>query len=121
MSEVDELLRGYVENNDGICCAQWDPSVSERLRFDPYDDGAEAQGRAVHYFLLNAAVMETELVGRAENARALMIDLQRRFKASLYTETDPRRLHEAVRRSRFHRDYGPERRRIGAVLAGVNG
>jgi hypothetical protein len=120
LSEVDQLLRGYVENNDGICCAQWDPSVSERLRFDPYDDGAEAQGRAAHYFLLNAAVTETELVGRAENARALMIDLHRRLNASLYTETDPRRLHEAVRRSRFYRDYGPERTRIGAVLAAVN-
>jgi len=34
--EVDELLRGYVENNDGICCAQFDPAISERLRFDSY-------------------------------------------------------------------------------------
>ena len=49
-----------------------------------------------------------------------MIDLHRRFKGSLYTETDPRRLHEAVRRSRFYRDYGPERTRIGAILAAVN-
>ena len=120
MSEVDELLRGYVENNDGICCAQWDPAISERLRFDPYDDGVEARMMAAHYFLLNAAVTETELVGRSENARALMIDLHRRFEGSLFTETDPRKLHEAVRRSRFYRDYGSERRRIGAVLAGVN-
>ena len=120
MSEVDDLLRGYVENNDGICCAQWDPAISERLRFDPYDDGAEARRMAAHYFLLNAAVTETELVGRSENARALMIDLHRRFEGSLFTETDPRKLHEAVRRSRFYRDYGSERRRIGAVLAGVN-
>ena len=65
MSEVDELLRGYVKNNDGICCAQWDPAISERLRFDPYDDGAEARRMAAHYFLLNAAVTETELVGRS--------------------------------------------------------
>lgn len=120
MSEVDELLRGYVENNDGICCAQWDPAISERLRFDPYDESVEAKVRAAHYFLLNAAVTETELVGRSENARALMIDLHRRFKDSLFTETDPRKLHEAVRRSRFYRDYGPGRRRIGSVLTGVN-
>jgi len=120
LSEVDDLLRGYVENNDGICCAQWDPAVSERLLFDPYADGAEAHGRAAHYFLLNAAVTETELVGRAENARALMIDLHRRFRGNLFKETDPRRLREAVRGSRFYRDYGQERRRIGAVLSGVN-
>lgn len=120
MSEVDELLRGYVENNDGICCSQWDPAISERLCFDPYEASAEAQRKAAHYFLLNAAVTETELVGRSENARALMIDLHRRFKDSLFTSTDPQRLHEAVKRSRFYRDYGPERRRIGAVLAGVN-
>lgn len=54
LSEVDELLRGYVENNDGICCAQWDPAISERLLFDPYADGAEAKSMAAHYFLLNA-------------------------------------------------------------------
>jgi len=68
---LEELLKGYVERNSGVCCSQWDPSISQRLLFDPYAEAS--RGFAAHYFLLNAAVTETELIGRAENARALMI------------------------------------------------
>ena len=118
MSGVDVLLRGYVEGNDGICCSQWDPAVSERLLFDPYS--VVNRVVAAHYFLLVASVTETVLIGRAENARVLMIDLYGGLGERLFTLTNPQLFNEAVRRSRFYRDYGPEVRRIGAVLAGVN-
>jgi len=107
-----------VEGNDGICCSQWDPAVSERLLFDPYS--VVNRVLAAHYFLLVASVTETVLIGRAENARVLMIDLHRGLGERLFTLTNPQLFNEAVRRSRFYRDYGPEVRRIGAVLAGVN-
>jgi len=63
---LEDLLRRYVERNREVCCAQWDPSVSEKLLFDPYS--VENKAWSAHYFLLNAAITETELIGRAENA-----------------------------------------------------
>ena len=96
------MLRGYVEGNDGICCSQWDPAVSERLLFDPYS--AVNRVLAAHYFLLVASVTETVLIGRAENARVLMIDLHGGLGERLFTLTNLQRFNEAVRRSRFYRD-----------------
>ena len=49
---LEELLKAYVERNSGVCCAQWDPALSERRLFDPYDEANQAY--AAHYFLLNA-------------------------------------------------------------------
>ena len=118
LADVEGLLRDYVERNSGICCAQWDPAVSERLLFDPYD--ADNGAWAAHYFLLNAAVTETALIGRAENAKALMVWLHRRFRGELLRQTDEKILNEAVKRCGFYRDFGGQRLRIGAVLAGVN-
>jgi len=51
---LEEMLKAYVERNSGVCCAQWDPAISERLLFDPYDMANRAW--AAHYFLLNAAI-----------------------------------------------------------------
>ncbi|MFH2110805.1 MAG: DUF2400 family protein [Candidatus Bathyarchaeota archaeon] len=118
MEDIEELLRDYVERNSGICCAQWDPAVSERLLFDPYD--ADKRAWAAHYFLLNASVTETALIGRAENARALMVELHRRYGDALLRQTNAQLLNEAVRGCGFYRDFRSQRLRIGAVLAGVN-
>ena len=87
-------MKAYVERNMGICCSQWDPAVSERLLFDPYD--AAKRAWAAHYFLLNAAITETALIGRAENARALMVELHRRYGDALLRQTNAQLLNEAV-------------------------
>jgi hypothetical protein len=64
---------------------------------------------------LGASVTETVLIGRAENARVLMIDLHRSLGERLFTLTNPQLFNEAVRRSRFCRDYSLEARSICAV------
>lgn len=115
---LEGLLRDYVERNSGICCSQWDPAISQRLLFDPYGEAARAF--SVHYFLLNAAITETELIGRSENARALMITLHRRYGDRLFEQTNAQLLNEAVRECVFYRDFGHQKRRLGAVLAEVN-
>jgi len=115
---LEDMLVDYVGRNSGVCCTQWDPAISQRLLFNPYNEAAKAF--SAHYFLLNAAITETELIGRAENARALMITLHRRFGEGLLDQTNAQLLNEAVRGCVFYRDFGPQKRRLGAVLAEAN-
>jgi len=75
---------------------------------------------AAHYFLLWASVTETVLIGRAEDALVLMVDLHRSLGERLLTFTSPQLFNEAVRRFRLYRDYSLEARSICAVLSGVN-
>ena len=55
---MDDLLREYVDRNQGVCCSQWDPTVSEKLLFDPYNENDK---QVAHYFLLNASITEPSL------------------------------------------------------------
>ena len=114
---MEDLLREYVDRNQGVCCSQWDPKVSEELLFDPYTENPKL---VAHYFLLNASITETDLIGRAENARALMIKLQSTLGEELFTRTHPMFFNEVVSKSAFLKDLGPGYKRIGSVLAGVN-
>jgi hypothetical protein len=52
---------------------EWDPRLSEKLLFDPFSKSLDNQERIAHYFLMVSSITETNLIGRAENARALMI------------------------------------------------
>ena len=42
MAGLEESLKDYVERNSGVCCSQWDPAISQRLLFDPYDKFSKA-------------------------------------------------------------------------------
>ena len=71
VEEMKPLLKEYVEKSSDIANLQWDERVTRKLPFDPYAKSPQIS----HYFLMVASIAETELIGRSENARALMIDL----------------------------------------------
>lgn len=58
---------------------EWDPALTEKFLFDPFEKTPEQTKLAAHYFLLVASVTESKLIGRAENSRALLVHLHRFF------------------------------------------
>ena len=113
-------LRDYVNRNSDVINLEWDPELSERLIIDVFDKTDEGIKRVAHYFLLVASITETKLIGRAENARAVMIHLHRILGEKLFEETDIELLQQLVSSSFFYNDMGPERSAIAEILASVN-
>lgn len=120
LEEVKNLLKEYVNRNSDVINIEWDPDLSERLIIDAFDKTDEGEGQVAHYFLLVASITESNLIGRAENSRALMIHLHRVLGDSLFEETDVELLQRLVGSSAYFDDMGPERSAISGVLASVN-
>jgi hypothetical protein len=114
---MKELLKNYVIQNQDVCSSQWDPNISAKLLFDPY---LADEKLVSHYFLLVASITETLLIGRAENARDLIIRLHKALGDDLFSKTRPMYFNELIENSPFIQDFGPEYRRIGSILAAVN-
>ena len=120
LKEVKILLIEYVNRNSDVINLEWDPDLSEKLIIDAFDKTDEGERRVAHYFLLVASITESNLIGRAENSRALMIHLHRVLGDSLFEETDVELLQQLVSSSIYFDDMGPERSAISGVLASVN-
>ena len=71
VEQVKPLLKEYVEKSSTTAEIHWDKTGPTQLLFDPYAP-AEKE-KTAQYFLLTSALDTAELVGRSENARALMI------------------------------------------------
>lgn len=119
-ADVKTLLQRYVEHNSGVINVEWDPNLSEKLFLDPFDRSVEGQKRAAHYFLLVASITESDLIGRAENARALMIHLHRILGNDLFNEADADFYDQPLRSCLYYGDFGPEKEEIPSIIASVN-
>ena len=83
-------LLKYIERNSDLIGIEWDPNISEQLPFDPFDTSDQLRKTIAHFYLLIASINETELIGRAENSRALMTSIKSiilsSFELSLKTD-----------------------------------
>jgi hypothetical protein len=71
VEQVKPLLKEYVEKSSTTAEIHWGKTGTTQLLFDPCAQ-AEKE-KTAQYFLLTSALDTAELVGRSENARALMI------------------------------------------------
>jgi len=119
LARVKELLHDFAVNAN-VINLEWDPTLSEKLLFDPFSKKVENLNRIAHYFLMVSSITESDLIGRAENARALMIHLNKVCIDTLYSETDPAVFQDILESYPFFEELGPERFNIPEVLVSVN-
>ena len=99
---------------------EWDSRLSEKLLFNPYNKSPTIQERIAHYFLLVSSITESDLIGRAENARALMIHINKVCINTLYSESDAEVFRDILETYPFYNELGPDRSSIPEVLVSVN-
>ena len=73
-----------------------------------------------HYFLLVASITESRLVGRAENARAILTYLHTVLDYELFKVFNKDLFASLLREFDFCPDIGEENQEIPAILASVN-
>lgn len=120
LEDVKSLLIDFVNRNSNVPGLQWDQSMRMRLPFDPYTKSYSGRRRLAHYFLLVGSITETELVGRAERSRALMINVHRFLGDSCFRENRVDRFREIIRRSGFLEHLGVSKDQIPETLVSVN-
>ena len=120
LEKIEPMLRKYVDRNSNTYNIEWDPEISERLLIDPFDKSHEGRRRTAHYFLLVASITETQLIGRAENSRALMIHFHKQMNNDLFEALNTSQFQEHITGSPFYDDLGPEKDRIPEFLVSVN-
>ena len=119
-TDVKSLLIDYVNRNSNVYNLEWDPRLSEKLLFDPFGKSYEEKKRIAHYFLLVASITETELIGRAENSRALTIHTHRLLGDDIFREDTMRNFQNVVQDSPYYEDLGPSKEKIPEILASIN-
>jgi hypothetical protein len=118
--EIYSLMKDYVDQNSLVPTLEWDPKASIPLNFNPFDKKYENQKITAHYFLLVAAITESVLIGRAENGRAILVDLHNFLENNLFTIKDHTLLEKIVERYQFFRQLGSEKNRIPEILVSIN-
>jgi len=114
------LLKDFVERNSNIKDIQFDPRVPPKLLIDPYSKDYEEKRKVAHYFLLVASIDEGNVIGRAENARRLMVYLHQKFKEKLLEIDSPSQFEKAILECKIYDELGPLRFKIPYILASVN-
>jgi len=99
---------------------EWDPQISEKLLFNPFDPSHPAQVKTAHYFLLVASITETNLIGRAENSRAILIHYHRILGDSLFNTRKKSTFEDQLIQSAYYDELGPEKWEIPGILASMN-
>lgn len=120
VEEVKPILVDYVNKNSRVQHLYWDQNMARQLLFDPYAKAYHEKTRIAHYFLLVAAITETELTGRAENSRELMIHIHSFLGDRYFEENEARGFEEVVQKCGFFDQMGDSRDQIPKVLARVN-
>jgi len=122
LEEVKSMLTDYVNNNSNVKGLHWDQHMSRELLlpFDPYAKTYDEMKDIAHYFLLVAAITETELVGRAENSRALMIHIHNFLGDDCFKRTQSDVFDEIIRESDVFDKLPISKDRIPKVLTSVN-
>jgi hypothetical protein len=116
VERLKPLVKEYVEKSADVVNVQWDPQVTRELPFDPY----ARTSQIAQYFLLAAAITETELVGRSENTRALLIDLSALLGNTLFTALHATSFAGSLAASDTFGRLPAARAQIPEVLASVN-
>ena len=116
---VKDLIQGFARISN-VINLEWDPILSEKLLFDPFSTFTENQKRIAQYFLLVASITETDLIGRAENARALMIHINKMCINDLFEINEHEIFRNILETYPFYNELGPERYLIPEVLVSVN-
>jgi len=109
-----------VNRNSKALGIEWDPRISEKLLFDPFNPSYPARVKTAHYFLLVASITETRLIGRAENSRAILIHFHRVLRDSLFRVKKVSTFEDQLMRSAYYNDLGPEKWEIPGILASMN-
>lgn len=118
VEQIKPLLKEYVERSSTIAELHWDQIGSMRLLFDPY---APAQReKSAHYFLLVSALDTSELVGRSENARVLMISIHSALGDDLFRSGQSERIQNIVQKLDTFYRLGQSKEEIPEVLDSVN-
>ncbi|HIQ32135.1 MAG TPA: DUF2400 family protein [Methanothermococcus okinawensis] len=86
--ELIELLKRFVEKHSNTPDLQFDPDRPPKLPIDPYSTDPRERRRTAHYLLLVASIDEGNVVGRADNARKLLVRLYQHFGEDLFKITD---------------------------------
>ena len=118
VEQIKPLLKEYVEKSSTIAELHWDQTGPMRLLFDPY---APAQReKSAHYFLLVSALDTSELVGRSENAKALMISIHSALGDDLFRSGQSDRIRKIVQKLDMFYRLGQSKEEIPEVLDSVN-
>ena len=117
---IKPLLKDFVNRNSNVYNVEWDPCFSEPLCFDPFAKSYDNRKLVAHYFLMVAAITESRLVGRAENARALMTYLHKILDVDLFGVVDTDIFEKLLGEVSFGSDLGKEKEEIPRLLASVN-
>jgi len=118
--ELKSKLVDFVNRNSKALGIEWDPQISEKLLFDPFNPSYPARVKTAHYFLLVASITETKLIGRAENSRAILIHFHRVLGDSLFTIKTASTFEDQLMRSAYYNELGLEKWEIPGILASIN-
>ena len=119
--DLHGLLSKFVKANTNITDLQWDKRMNPHLLFNPYSKEYEEKKKTAHYFLLTASILDDQMVGFAENARNLLINLHKKFETTrLFDITKPHLFNEEITKYSFYNYLGPRKDTIAETLAAVN-
>jgi len=118
--ELKSMLIDYVNKNSDIQGLQWDQNSRLKLPFNPYAKSYEERKKIAHYFLLIALITESKIVGKAENSRALMINILEFLGDNCFKEEQPDSFKQIIQNCGFTDQLGPSWDQIPEILASVN-
>lgn len=116
--ELIEMLKNFIEKNSRKIDLQFDPSHESKLPIDPYSKSYQEKKRTAHYLLLVASIDEGNVVGKADNARKLIVNLYKHFDEKLFEITDESLLDKVL--DNISLPLSRLKRKIPEILVSVN-
>jgi hypothetical protein len=122
-SQLDFLLKEFVNIYGKMTDIGLDVFLEPPLWFMPIESNI-AKREAAHYFLLAAALCDTEVTGNSRNVRVLLDDFHDVFGPRLYGITNPNELEVETQKCessfKFFDQMGPRKGEIPKIVADVN-
>ena len=118
LSQIEPLLKEYVEKSSAITELHWDKTSSSKLLFDPYS--TVEKNKTAHYFLLISALDTANLVNKSENARALLVSAHIALGNNLFKTGQTERINNIVQEFDLYYPLGPDKFNIAQVFEKVN-
>jgi len=118
--DIIPMLREFVERNSNIVDLQFDPRLPPKLLIDPRSKDYESRKRTAHYFLFVASIDEGRVIGRAENARSLMVELHKKYGERLFEISEPEKFEKEIIKCKSYSEFGSLKHQIPEILTSVN-